>query len=182
MAASPFRPASELLVQYARYHRDKRNIVSHFIGIPLIVLGLGVLLARLPLGPVNAAWLVWAVTALWYLSRGLPALGLATVALNALLMALAQPLATGSMAAWLGWGLGLFALGWLIQFVGHYWEGRKPAFVDDLVGLLIGPLFVTAEIGFNLGLRLEVKAEVEKSVGPTRLRTIGSTGSPTLSK
>ena len=170
MAASPFRPASELLVQYARYHRDKRNIVSHFIGIPLIVLGLGVLLARLQLGPLNAAWLVWAVTALWYLSRGLPALGLATVALNALLMALAQPLATGSMAAWLGWGLGLFALGWLIQFVGHYWEGRKPAFVDDLVGLLVGPMFIVAEWMMAAGWARELAAEIERRAGPTRAR------------
>ena len=28
------------LAQYADYHRDRRNIASHFIGIPLIVLGL----------------------------------------------------------------------------------------------------------------------------------------------
>lgn len=30
MAASPFRPATDLLVQYARYHRDPRNIARHF--------------------------------------------------------------------------------------------------------------------------------------------------------
>ena len=39
-----------------------------------------------------------------------------------------------------GLGLGLFAVGWVIQFVGHYYEGRKPAFVDDVMGLLVGPL------------------------------------------
>ena len=33
MAASPFRPALDLMAQYAAYHRDKRNIVTHFIGI-----------------------------------------------------------------------------------------------------------------------------------------------------
>ena len=43
---SPFRPARELLVQYARYHRDRRNIATHFVGIPMIVFALGVLLAR----------------------------------------------------------------------------------------------------------------------------------------
>ena len=43
---SPFRPARELLVQYARYHRDRRNIATHFVGIPMIVFAISVLLAR----------------------------------------------------------------------------------------------------------------------------------------
>ena len=37
MPFNPFRPAIELMVQYAQYHRDRRNIITHFIGIPLIV-------------------------------------------------------------------------------------------------------------------------------------------------
>ena len=28
----------EHLSQYAAYHRDRRNILSHFVGIPLIVI------------------------------------------------------------------------------------------------------------------------------------------------
>ena len=40
------RTATELLAQYAAYHRDRRNIVSHFIGVPMIVFAIGVLLAR----------------------------------------------------------------------------------------------------------------------------------------
>ena len=44
---------------------------------------------------------------------------------------------------------------------GHYYEGRKPAFVDDLVGLIVGPLFVVAEWAFALGLRKEVQAAVD---------------------
>ena len=40
------RTATELLAQYAEYHRDRRNIVSHFVGVPMIVFGVGVLLAR----------------------------------------------------------------------------------------------------------------------------------------
>src|SRR5256885_12287117 len=48
------------------------------------------------------------------------------------MLALAQPIAMLPMGAWLGWGLGIFAVGWVIQFVGHYYEGRKPAFLDDI--------------------------------------------------
>ena len=34
------------LAQYAAYHRDRRNIASHFIGIPMIVVAVAVLLSR----------------------------------------------------------------------------------------------------------------------------------------
>ncbi|MDO4593253.1 MAG: DUF962 domain-containing protein, partial [Comamonadaceae bacterium] len=71
-------------------------------------------------------------------------------------------------SVWLGWGAGLFVVGWIIQFVGHYWEGRKPAFMDDIVGLLIGPLFVLAEMGFALGWRKEVQQAVNERSGPVR--------------
>ena len=56
----------------------------------------------------------------------------------------------------------------MIQFIGHFYEGRKPAFVDDLVGLVIGPLFVVAEAGFLLGLRRALQHEIEARVGPVR--------------
>ena len=36
------------LSQYAAYHRDRRNIATHFIGVPMIVLAVQTLLARLP--------------------------------------------------------------------------------------------------------------------------------------
>jgi uncharacterized membrane protein YGL010W len=39
------RTSTELLAQYAAYHRDRRNILSHFVGVPLIVFAVGVLLA-----------------------------------------------------------------------------------------------------------------------------------------
>lgn len=74
-------------------------------------------------------------------------------------------LATG---AWLAWGLGLFLLGWGLQFLGHYFEGRKPAFVDDIIGLVIGPLFVLAEVAFLLGLRRDVEAAIEQKAGSVR--------------
>jgi len=56
----------------------------------------------------------------------------------------------------------------LTQYAGYH---RNP---DDLVGLLIGPLFIVAEGGFLLGLRPALRAEIEQGVGPTR------SGSPAL--
>ncbi|NRF70844.1 DUF962 domain-containing protein [Aquincola sp. S2] len=174
MAASPFRPATELLVQYAEYHRDRRNIATHFFGIPLIVFAVGVLLARAEIAGVNLAWVVWGLTTAWYLTRGRLVLGLAVSVINGALMAAAIPLAAGSLGSWLGWGLGTFVAGWVLQFIGHYYEGRKPAFVDDLVGLLVGPMFVVAEWLFAAGWGRELLAEIERRAGPTHLRDLAA--------
>ena len=48
------------LSQYAAYHRDPRNIASHFIGIPMIVVAVAVLLSR-PEWQVAGLWLSPAV-------------------------------------------------------------------------------------------------------------------------
>ena len=71
---------------------------------------------------------------------------------------------------WAPWQLAawLFAVGWVFQFVGHYWEGRKPAFVDDIVGLLVGPMFVVGEGLMALGLLRDLHQQMEAEVGPTR--------------
>ena len=174
--ATPFRPARALLVQYAQYHRDQRNIATHFIGVPLIVFAVAVLLSwpsfRLGGLALTPAWLVFALSALWYLTRGEFLLGAAVSAGMGVLVLLAQPLAAGSLASWLGWGVGLFLTGWLIQFVGHYYEGRKPAFADDLVGLLVGPMFVALEMLAPLGWFKSLLAEIELRAGPTVVRDL----------
>jgi uncharacterized membrane protein YGL010W len=176
MASSLFLPADELMVQYARYHRDRRNIATHMLGVPMIVFGMGVLLSRgqLPAGDsgLSLAWLAWAAATLWYLSRGHLLLDLAVSAVSGLLFALAHLAAAGTVSHWLSWGLGFFVVGWIIQFVGHYYEGKKPAFADDLVGLLVGPMFVTAELLFTLGLARPLAREIERRAGPTVLRDL----------
>lgn len=174
---SPFRPALVLLTQYAAYHRDRRNIATHFVGVPLIVLGVGVLLAR-PVWEAGAwvitpAWLLFVLTSLWYLTRGRLGIGLATVVANGLLMLLAHRIsATSDTITWLAWGVGSFAVGWVIQFIGHYYEGRKPAFADDIVGLLVGPMFVVLELLALLGFFKKLTNEIATKVGPSLIRDL----------
>jgi uncharacterized membrane protein YGL010W len=174
--ASPFRSATALLQQYAQYHRDRRNIATHFVGVPMIVFGVGVLLARpsLVLGgtTVTLAGIVTALAILWYLTRGALALGVAVSAAVGLLVWLGHGVAGGTLASWLGWGLGFFAVGWVVQFVGHYYEGKKPAFADDVVGLLVGPMFVVLEALAPLGLFKGLMQDVERHAGATMLRDL----------
>ena len=170
------RPAIDLLTQYAACHRDERNILSHFIGVPLIVLSIGVLLAKpvIMLGSMSLtpAWIVFAMAAAWYMTRGSLVLGLAVSTFVGVLMLFGQHAASGSTAAWLSWGIGCFTVGWLIQFAGHLYEGKKPAFVDDTIGLLVGPMFVVAEVLFGLGWNKPLLAHIEQRVGPTMLRDL----------
>jgi uncharacterized membrane protein YGL010W len=168
------RAATDLLSQYAEYHRDRRNIVSHFIGVPMIVFAIGVLLAHpafvvrgLALSP---AWLVYGLTVAWYLTRGNLVLGVVVSAAVGALLLLAHQVAYGGVASWLVWGPGMFVVGWLIQFAGHWYEGRKPAFIDDISGLFIGPMFVAAELMFMLGWNRPLLHEIERRAGPTVLR------------
>jgi uncharacterized membrane protein YGL010W len=166
------KPALDLLAMYAAYHRDRRNIATHFVGIPMIVFGVCILLSRpgfevadFVLAPIH---LLLLASTLWYLTRGAFVIGLVTSLVNLGLMLLALPLAAASTGMWLAWGLGMFAAGWVIQFIGHKYEGRKPAFVDDLVGLLVGPMFLVAEALFALGLDKPLLQQIEERVGPTR--------------
>ena len=161
----------EHLSTYAEYHRDTRNIMTHLVGVPVIVFAVILLLSR-PVFEVagyalNPAMIVYAASLVFYLR-----LNLVFGAMMAILMGLgifaAMNIAMMSTVIWLGTGIGMFVVGWIIQFVGHHYEGKKPAFVDDLVGLLIGPLFILAEILFALGMFKALKAEIESRVGGTR--------------
>src|SRR5690606_12458016 len=96
------------LAQYAAYHRDRRNILSHFIGIPMIVLSIAVLLSRPGLeagGLLLAPATLLALAALAFYLR----LDLRFGALMGVLLALSlwagAVLAEGSTASWLAWGI-----------------------------------------------------------------------------
>lgn len=161
----------EQLSSYAAYHRDPRNITTHLIGIPMIVLAVAVLLSApsLPLGSftVTAAHAVTLLVMAYYLRLEwrMGALMAAWMLAN---LWLASWIAEQGTFAWLGGGVALFVTGWVFQFAGHFYEGRKPAFVDDLMGLIIGPLFVAVEALFAFGLRRDLQTHIEQQVGPVR--------------
>lgn len=155
------------LSNYAAYHRDRRNVVTHFIGIPMIVLAVTTLLARpqWQLGDaavLTPAMVVYLLSCLFYLRLSASFGAIMTLVLLGFVYA-GHLIGALPTAQWLAAGIGLFVVGWIIQFVGHYYEGRKPAFVDDLVGLLIGPLFLVAETAFALGLARGTQAAMEQA-------------------
>ncbi|MCU0763505.1 MAG: DUF962 domain-containing protein [Hydrogenophaga sp.] len=157
------RTLTDHLAQYAAYHLDPRNVATHVVGVPMIVLAVATLLARpaWPVGdlPLSVATVVSLACLVFYLRLD-ARLGAAMAVWLAANLAVAHALAGLPTATWLAWGVGLFVVGWAIQFLGHHFEGRKPAFVDDILGLLIGPLFLLVKLSFAFGLRPALKAEI----------------------
>lgn len=166
------------LTQYAAYHRDRRNIATHFVGVPMIVFSLILALATIVIPVASLAVTMAAVASLalgaYYLKLDL-VLGAAMALVLFLMCAgaseMTHRLGTGASLAW---ALAIFVVGWAIQFLGHRFEGVKPAFFDDVRQLFIGPIFVCAEAFFLFGARPELRRYIEDRVGPTVARRDGS--------
>src|SRR6476646_6302231 len=75
----------------------------------------------------------------------------------------------GPATAWIGFAI-FFTGGWIFQLVGHAWEGRRPALVDNLFQAFIGPMFLMAEMLMAMGFKQDLKAAIE-SGGAARWRT-----------
>ena len=137
------------MASYAAYHRDPRNRATHFVGVPLIMLAILVPLSwpAVEVGgfTVTAAMLLAAAVLAYYfvLDAGL---ALAMLALIALLLWIAELIAAqGASRAWTWFGV-LFVGGWALQLIGHAFEGRRPALVDNLLQVFVAPIFLMAEV------------------------------------
>lgn len=173
------RTLEERITQYAAYHRDRRNIATHFVGVPMIVFSILLALTvwSAPLGSVrlSAAVVVAVIASIYYFKLDL-VLGVAMAAYLALNCVLAHEAALMLSTANSLWAaLAIFVVGWILQLWGHKFEGMKPAFFDDIMGLVLGPLFVMTEVFFMLGLKPKLKEYVEARVGPVVARRVHQT-------
>jgi uncharacterized membrane protein YGL010W len=161
---------AEQLGIYSSYHRDARNRATHFIGIPAIVFSLLVVLglARFSVGggETSAAWVV-AIMAVGGWAALDFAIGLAMIVVMLPMLAVAEWIARthGATTAWIVFAV-FFVGGWAFQLVGHVWEGRRPALVDNLFQAFIGPMFLMAEVLMALGLKQDLKAVIAAAPEP----------------
>lgn len=148
------------LAAYAASHRDMRNRATHFVGIPLIAFSLLLALAlwRLEiLGLEASVALLVAVLAVigWIvLDLGI-GIALAIMMLPGWYAAEALAGELGGPATWVAFAA-LFVGGWAMQFLGHHYEGRRPALMDNLFQAFIGPMFLVAEIMIEMGYRRDL--------------------------
>ena len=170
-------PVEQCLTQYAAYHRDRRNLATHFVGVPMILFSVVLALATvwIPLGPVTTTLAVAMAVAsvAYYLMLDLRLAVTMAVVLFLMCAAASEITHRLDMGPSLAWAAAIFVAGWAIQFVGHKYEGMKPAFLDDAKQLAISPLFMCAEVYFALGLRDDLRGYIEARVGPTVARRDG---------
>jgi uncharacterized membrane protein YGL010W len=154
------RTAAQWLDDYGDSHRNQANKALHWICVPVIVWCVLGLLWSLPfLGDVRAKFPAanWGVAAalatlLYYSLLSVP---LALGALPLLLVMLwsidlldrSSPVPLWSLC------VVLFVAAWVGQFIGHAIEGKRPSFFKDVQFLMIGPLWLLADVYRRVGIR-----------------------------
>lgn len=160
------------LASYASVHRDWRNKATHFVGIPLIVFSLQLILSlwRFDVGDRlwTASLAITVVAVLGWLALDL-GIGLVMAVLMAASWYVAEALAgslASAQAVWIAFTT-LFVGGWILQFLGHHYEGKRPALIDNIFQAFIGPMFLVAEALVVMGQRTdlaEAMGEVDVTV------------------
>ena len=160
------KSAVEQLATYKSVHLNPTNIKTHFVGIPLIIWAAFVMLNTIPVNFLvledsgfvfNVAGLFAAGVLIYYFKlHAKLAIGLLLFILPVLY---SSYLVSRFDEVWMI-AIGVFVVGWVFQLIGHKYEKAKPAFIDDLNQLLIGPFFLMAEVYFMLGLAAELDKEI----------------------
>ncbi len=159
------KSVQEQLSTYKSVHLNKKNVMTHIIGVPLIIWSLLVLLSliQLPLllpmteQPVTASMLFFVIVLAYYFFLHLTLAVAAMLLLSPVLYSAIQ-ITHLDNALWIA--VAVFVVAWIIQFIGHHYEKAKPAFVDDFNQLLIGPMFLLAELFFALGSLKKLEQEI----------------------
>ena len=155
------KSAIEQLSTYKSVHLNKQNIKTHFFGIPMIIWSIAVLLGLLKFElmevVVSLTTVLGIVVAIYYVALSRP-LSLMAILIFGPLVYSANVFAE-TQNSWMI-AIAVFVVGWILQFIGHAYEKAKPAFVDDLNQLFIGPFFLISEIYFALGLGKQLEQDI----------------------
>jgi|SRR6202171_4549470 len=134
------RDIRALFADYASHHQTKGNKVFHRLGIPMIMLTLIGMLARVKVyGRLDAAMLLIVFAEIVYLVLEW------RLAAAMLVVSACMYLLGAWMPLWLN--VALFVLGWIFQFIGHsVYEKKSPAFLTNILHLLVGPLWILNDV------------------------------------
>ncbi|KXI30734.1 Mpo1 family 2-hydroxy fatty acid dioxygenase [Paraglaciecola hydrolytica] len=132
-----------LLNEYGESHKNKTNIIIHAIAVPAIYFVTLGLLWSLPtpnfLDYFDLTWAhVLVIPVLYYYFKLSGPIGAAMTLLSIVSFFGIKLLEGLSIPVWQVC-VALFVVMWILQFVGHHVEGKKPSFLKDIQFLLIGP-------------------------------------------
>ncbi len=146
-----------LLEEYGSSHKNKINKLIHWICVPAIFFSIVALIWSIPLGPLenlkinDYQYINWATIALvfvvFYYIKLSPLLTIGMIIFSTICLYVTNYLENlifnGKIEFQL-WLIALiiFVISWIIQFIGHEIEGKKPSFLKDVQFLLIGPAWL----------------------------------------
>ena len=132
-----------LLNEYGESHQNKTNIFIHAIAVPVIYFVTLGLIWSIPtpefIDFFDVTWAhVIAIPILYYYFLLSGPIGAAMTILTAVSFVFIELLNNMNISVW-QFSLALFVVMWILQFIGHHIEGKKPSFLADLRFLLVGP-------------------------------------------
>jgi len=152
------RTFNQWMTEYGVSHKNHTNQMIHKIAVPLIMLTVIGFLKCIPTPEVfssvphlNWATLFVAGCLVFYATLNMM-MFIGMVILTAIMYGICLQLEAQGIL--LPFCIIVFVLAWIAQFYGHKVEGKKPSFLQDLVFLLIGPLWVLRFLFQKLGMNL----------------------------
>lgn len=150
---------NQWLLSYGASHQHPRNILIHKFCVPAILFAVLGLLWQLPPIIEGRLWsnlaIIACTTALLFYSKLSPRLCVGMTIVMVLMLTSIYRLQDDLKAAAVAVYSTVFVMAWVFQFIGHQIEGRKPSFVQDLVFLLIGPLWCLNVLYGRFGIKLK---------------------------
>ena len=137
------RQIEHLLSRYSESHQNRTNVLIHAVAVPSIYFVTLGLLWSVPvpqwLEIYNVTWAhLLSVPVLFYYFLLSGPIGAAMTLLTLACFGGIAVLQTLEISVW-QFCLALFVAMWILQFVGHKIEGKKPSFLEDVRFLLVGP-------------------------------------------
>ena len=137
---------TRLLESYEKNHQNPINEAIHMIAIPLIMFSI---LGMTAAFDIFLEYILVGIVFFYYLklSKIAALLMLVWLLIYLGLVVLLKPYIIEISIL-------LFAFGWILQFLGHFIEGKRPSFFEDLRYFLIGPLFVVQKVISKFGIKV----------------------------
>ena len=141
---------------YAQQHQKNFTKMTHFIGVPMIIFSIQMFFNLFHLYSISLAWIIFICLLLFYAILDIGFACITGIFLFFLTYAATCVTTYQSWSSVLMLSICLFSIGWIFQFIGHYFEKKPPAFYNNFIQLFIAPIFLSAEIYFILGNRKDL--------------------------
>lgn len=151
---------------YKYYHYNTINVLIHSIFVPIILYTSLAILSDIKILQLNANIWISLIFSCFYIYLCIPTGILFVILFSFMNNLISKGFLSGNKEK-----LGLFILGWIAQFIGHFkYEGEKPAIFDNLFqSLILAPYFILFEILFKLGFYKELLKNLEDDIKLMRI-------------